>query len=350
MAYVNTQLQGTDTGVAASQNSNAATVSTMSRLDVTAVVAGSNPSNVAFDTGTMNIKTVTFPAKAGATVGDHVVFYDAAGDAWAIALDPAGTTAPTDSAAWTAVVAGNKVVVDISSGTDAASVAALVETAVDGLTGFTAVIATDDTAADGTMLFTQVVPGVVTDAVLLDDDATGVGSITVADATPGVVTEVDIVENSVNIPAHGLLTGVKLTELTSTGTLPAGLSTSTVYYPIVVDVDNIKFATSQANAAAGTAVDIAGYGTSAAVHTVVIATTIAGTIKIQKNNSPEDVDAVWVTVLDGSVQGAGTASYTISAAGTHNWSLPNFGARQARVVTTITSGTVTVDARLHGKP
>lgn len=61
------------------------------------------------------------------------------------------------------------------------------------------------------------------------------------------------------------LTGVAVT-LTTTGTLPAGLSTGTVYFIIKVGASTFKFATTIANANAGTAIDItdAGSGT----HTV----------------------------------------------------------------------------------
>lgn len=348
-ATVNSQLLDTTTDIAASQASDAASLDRINSCDVTAVIAGNNPSNVTFDTGTMEVQTHTLPAKAGITDGDHVIFYEPDGTSWAYALDTNGTTAPSSSAAWDAVAAGNKVVVDCTSTTDAASVAAAVEAAVDALTGFTAVITTDDTAADGTMTFTQVVPGVVSDAVPLDDTAATAGSITVANTTQGVATEVDIDNDQVTIPSHGLTTGVKITELTTTGTLPAGLSLSTVYYAIVVDSNTISFATSQANAAAGTAVNITDYGATTSVHTVVINTTLAGTAAIQKNNNPPGVTAEWVTLLDGEISGAGTASQTISAAATLNWGVANATGRQYRILYTVTSGTITADTRLHGK-
>jgi hypothetical protein len=61
------------------------------------------------------------------------------------------------------------------------------------------------------------------------------------------------------------------------------------------------------------------------------------------------VTAEWVALLDGEVQGAATASNTISAAATFNWSVPDCGARELRALVTITSGTVTADIRIHGK-
>lgn len=67
--------------------------------------------------------------------------------------------------------------------------------------------------------------------------------------------------------AHGYQTGEGPIRLTTTGTLPAGLALNTNYWIIRVDANNVKFASSRANALVGTAVDItaaAGGGT----HTV----------------------------------------------------------------------------------
>ena len=78
--------------------------------------------------------------------------------------------------------------------------------------------------------------------------------------------DVTIGTENINSTAHGFVTG-DLIQLTSTGTLPAGLSTATDYYVIRVDDDNIKLAASAKDAEEGTAVDItaaAGGGT----HTV----------------------------------------------------------------------------------
>lgn len=172
----------------------------------------------------------------------------------------------------------------------------------------------------------------------------------IAGNNPAVSTFIDgdvtVGADTVTETAHGYTTGVKAA-LTTDGVLPAGLS-ATDYYLSVVDVDTYGFSTSQANATAGTLVDItaaAGGGT----HTVTPNTTLAGTIIIQKNNNPDGVTAEWVTLLDGEIQGAATASKTISAAATVNWSLPDCGARQIRLLTTVTSGTITIDSRLHGK-
>ena len=77
--------------------------------------------------------------------------------------------------------------------------------------------------------------------------------------------DVTVGTDSVNSTAHGLETG-DIVSLSSSGTLPAGLSAQD-YFVIRVDADNIKFASSLENAEAGTAVDItaaAGGGTHTA--------------------------------------------------------------------------------------
>jgi len=59
--------------------------------------------------------------------------------------------------------------------------------------------------------------------------------------------------------------------LSSTNTLPAGLSADTVYFVIAVSGQTLKLATTRANAVAGTAVDITDTGTG--VHTITKAIT-----------------------------------------------------------------------------
>ncbi len=136
------------------------------------------------------VQTLTFPALASATDGDYVVIEDTTGTKWAVALDTTGAAAATPTGAiWTAIPAGNKVYHDISATTDAASVAAEVELAFDGLTGFTAVITSDDSAANGTMTMTQLVKAPVTNPVVKNADDSGAGSITGVETTAGVASQ-----------------------------------------------------------------------------------------------------------------------------------------------------------------
>ncbi len=135
---------------------------------------------------------------------------------------------------------------------------------------------------------------------------TGSNVQAVAAATPlagGVASEVDVTANSVSIPSHGYSLGLKI-RLTTTGTLPAGLSTGTDYFVIVVDANTIQFASSLAHADAGTAVDITGQGSSAAVNTVT-ATALAGaSVTFRKSNDATnwvDIQAATSITVDGNV-------------------------------------------------
>lgn len=210
-------------------------------------------------TGVSSTQTLTFPAKAGATAGDYVVLFDTTGTAWAISLDVAGTDPEPTGAGWVAVAGARRVHVDISGTTDAASVAAAVEAAFDALTDVP--FATSDGAADGTMTFIPTIRGPVVAAVPHNADDSDVGSITVAQTVVGVASAVGVTPNTVTFTAHGWNTGRAVALTIGGGTLPGGLS-ATTYYVIVVDANTVKFATSLANAEAGTAVDITDQGTA----------------------------------------------------------------------------------------
>lgn len=106
---------------------------------------------------------------------------------------------------------------------------------------------------------------------------------TITNSPAGANTEVDTATDSVTIPTHGLTTGLK-GQLTTTGTLPAGLNLATDYFIIVVDANTVQFASSLANALAGTEIDITDTGADASVNTFT-STSIAGaTVKLQKSN------------------------------------------------------------------
>lgn len=73
-------------------------------------------------------------------------------------------------------------------------------------------------------------------------------------------TDVNTGTDQITVVANSeLITGRKV-QLTTTGTLPTGLSLATDYYMIVVDSTHIKLATSLANAVAGAQIDITGAG------------------------------------------------------------------------------------------
>jgi hypothetical protein len=272
--------------------------------------------------------TLTFPTKAGSTGGDYIVITDTAGLTWAAALNKSGADPAPTGAIYTAIPAGRKVNVDISGGTDAASVAALVETALNALTGFTAKIVTDDTAANGTMTLTHVSPGAVAVPAPHNANDSGAGSITTANNIVGATSAIDLTANTITKTAHGFATGLK-GRLTTNGTAPTGLSTGVDYFVIVVDDDTFQLAASLDDANAGTAIDITGYGLGTQTYT---ATALAGgTIKLQHRL---DSSMSWVDVASSS------SNVTVTASFPWDKDAPNYG--QVKVVYTLTAGQLSV--------
>lgn len=78
--------------------------------------------------------------------------------------------------------------------------------------------------------------------------------------------------NSFYKEAHGLISGLKVQVATS-DTLPSGLSALTDYFVIPVDADYFQLASSQANAYAGTAIELDDAGTG---NQTVTAVALAG--------------------------------------------------------------------------
>ncbi len=76
------------------------------------------------------------------------------------------------------------------------------------------------------------------------------------------ITAVNPATDTITAPAHGLNTGDGFVAiLAKSGTVPGGLSLTATYYAIRTDANNVKLATSSANAIAGTAIDITSAGT-----------------------------------------------------------------------------------------
>lgn len=93
----------------------------------------------------------------------------------------------------------------------------------------------------------------------------------------GVTSTINLESNNITLTAHGYAIGAK-TRLTTDGALPTGLAAGTDYYIIVVDANTLAFATSLANAQAGTKINITADGSG--THTIT-STTLSGTIKLQ---------------------------------------------------------------------
>lgn len=96
-------------------------------------------------------------------------------------------------------------------------------------------------------------------------------------------TDIDNATDTFTSVAHGYTTGVK-GQFTTSSALPAGLSLGVDYFAIVTGANTLKFATSLANALAGTpVVDITTNGTGNQTFTP---TAIAATVMVQRSNVP----------------------------------------------------------------
>lgn len=314
-------------GITGTTTSDAIDVGGARTISVQCVADVNTPSAKTFDGGGQEVTTLTFAAAGDTDPGDYVVIYDTAGLAWAVAADTTGSDPEPTGAIWTAIPAGRKGQADLSAATDAASVAAAFELAFDALTDVP--FATDDTAADGTMIITVTLPGTTTDAVVKNEDDSGAGSISEAQTDQGVASEINLDDDEVTIPAHGFFTGLK-GQLTTTGTLPAGVTTATDYFIIVVDANTIQFAASLADALAGDAIDLTDYGSDEGVHTFTPTALAGGAVKLQKSNDGTN----W------SDEGSAT---NITVDGTVWLEKTDPGFRWARIHYTLTAGSISSD-------
>lgn len=131
-----------------------------------------------------------------------------------------------------------------------------------------------------------------------------------AAASPSAKTFTAAVTDVLTAAAHGFYTGLKV-QLTTTGTLPAGLALTTDYWVIRVTADTFKLADSLAHADAGTAVDVTDVGTGTHTATAT-AGTLAHSMQLEKSmdgvkwyseGSATAVSAAGSTLLEGNLKG-----------------------------------------------
>lgn len=284
----------TTTNIVTTENGTPHDVSKAKLISLQSIVDVNTPSAKTFVAGVLDKWTLNFPAFASVTDREYFVVYDTAGLGWAIYLDKTGSSAVPTGAIYTAIASGRKAKADISGDTTAAQVAARVETAFDALSANP--ITSDDSAADGHMFFEQTIRGTVTApaSYLLNDAA---GNITSAHTTTGIASKVDITADSITIASHGLTTGLK-GQTTSTGTLPAGITTGVDYFVISLDANTIQLASSLALAQAGTPLDLTNQGTVATTHTFTPTSVAGATLSLQKSNNyvPGDNAGTWDAV------------------------------------------------------
>ncbi len=314
----------------------------MTMWDASAVVTDTTPAAKTYASGVTEVDTFNFPAVAGAGDGDYAVQKDLNGLSWAIALDTTGGAANTPTGAiWTAIPAGRKTYLDVSTAATAALMATAVKAGFNALSGFTAVVTASDVAADGHLANTAYWAGVVAAPGVHNKGDTGAGSITVVRTATGTASAVATTGNTVTIAAHGFSTGLKVAQ-TSGGSLPTGLSGSAEYV-IVVDANTVKFATSQANALAGTAIAITGSGSGTQT---VTPSALAGTLVVQKTDDLPGNDQTqhWFTMTSPTT----AATQNISAT-TLNYYDTAVGYPYMRFLLTVTSGSASLVCKINGK-
>lgn len=99
-----------------------------------------------------------------------------------------------------------------------------------------------------------------------------IGQLNIDEVAAFTSADVNLTPNTVTLPEHGFSSGYGPVQLTAGGTLPTGLSEDTNYWLYAATEDTIGFATSRANAVAGTVVDLtgAGSGTTSVTNSVAI--------------------------------------------------------------------------------
>lgn len=229
-------------------------------------------------------------------------------------------------------IAGNDISIEYTGGATAgAEVVSVVDTAISiqiesGVSTATQIKTAFDASVAALALASCAVSG------------TGSNAQTTASETPlagGTAGEVNLTNEQLAVPSHGLTTGLK-GQLTTTGTLPTGLSLATDYFVIAVDDNTIKLATSLDNANAGTAVNITGYGSG--THTFT-PTALAGcSLKLQESNVDEDSAYVDVSGKSFNITGSGNTIWSIAPT-----------TKFFRLKLAITAGSVALTSTTHVK-
>lgn len=155
--------------------------------------------------------------------------------------------------------------------------------------------------------FTDVITTSNSDAIDLDNvKSLSIQCVVDVDVPAAVVVaagSVDTTDDEFASTAHDYTTGLKV-QVSTSNTIPTGLSLVTDYFVIVTDADNFKFATSLANAQAGTAVNITTQGVGN--HTVTPQALAGASVVMQMSNenSPtnwSDISALTSITADGNV-------------------------------------------------
>jgi hypothetical protein len=201
----------------------------------------------------------------------------------------------------------------------------------------------------------QVESGVSTRAQVktaLDASAAAMALVSVLVGSAGTVTaaaaqfltdseeqKVNVTANTLTLAAHGFATGLKVRlDGPDADNLPGGLAEATDYYIINVDANTVKFASSYANALAGTAIDLTTRGNEGVDIDVIpqLPTLAGGAAKLQWSNDGTN----WVD---------DAAATNITADGTVSFSKTNPAPNYYRLHFTCTEGQYFVDLGIVAK-
>lgn len=126
---------------------------------------------------------------------------------------------------------------------------------------------------------------------------------------------------------------------TSTGTLPAGITTGVDYFVIPVTANTISVASSLSNALSGTAIDITDTGTNGATGTFTPTALAGATISYQKTNKSKTSGGASTTATDWTDIETATA-VTVDATTWFEQIGPCY--RWFRIKATLTAGSMTI--------
>lgn len=140
---------------------------------------------------------------------------------------------------------------------------------------------------------------------------------------------------------HAMRTGLKV-QVSTTGTLPAGLSAATDYFVIYLTANTFSLATTLALAQAGTAIDITDAGTG--THTITPTSLAGATVKMQGS-----IDGT--VYADMPITGTGDVTVTepITASGNLLLNHVDPMVNYMRVVYTLTAGQMTISQTMQVK-
>lgn len=161
-------------------------------------------------------------------------------------------------------------------------------------------------------------------------------------ATTFITADVEVATDIITKTAHALVQGLKV-RLTTTGTLPAGLSLATDYFVIYLSSSTFALASSLVNATAGTKVNITDQGGVGNTHTVTPTALAGATYSIEVSPTVNSLtDEIWFPI--GSPVSITT---DINVLLTNAQEILIIPAEAVRVAFVITAGSMTVTLYQH---